>query len=268
MEILFGLFTQDNNAFLFTSIIAAVFAVASSWLTYRFVNRREMVESHQFEADAERKERVRSELTKWSNDVNVAVDDLYGRLGAVLHQNGYVALNPAFVRAPNAVWSVTHDYYMTSTLFLFGQFFGWIQLLREDVNYEIFRNAREKKELAEAMLNVTKSLGDYPLTYCMGHDSQVFRLQQRAIAELFTVSNEGTPRMLRYHEFMQRMNEPDFAPHLNPLRELLTNVSPEGDCRWPRLEHLYGSLGTLKAECNDVLGHERILALISEHPEN
>jgi len=267
MDILFGLFTSDNNAFLFTSIIAAIFAVVSSWLTYRFVNRREMMETRQMDEEAAREDRVRTELVKWSNDVNVAVDDLYGRLGAILHQSGYVALNPAFVRAPNAVWSVTHDYYMTSTLFLFGQFFGWIQLLREDVNYEVFRNARERKELAEAILSVTKSLGDYPLTHCMGHDAQVFRLQQRAIAELFMTENDGTPRTLRYHEFVQRKDEADFAPHLNPLRELLTGVTPDSDCRWPRLEHLYGTLGTLKQECNDALGHDRILALMSDNPE-
>lgn len=267
MELLLALFNADNNTFLFTSVIAAVFAVASSWATYRFVNRREMLETQIIEQQAERKERVRAELTKWSNDVNVAVDDLYGRLGAVLHQNGYIALDPAYVRAPNAVWSVTHEYYVNSTLFLFGQFFGWIQLLREDVNYEIFRNARENMDLASAMLGVSKSLGDYPLTYCMGHDAQVFRLQQRAIADLFIVTNEGAPRTLRYHEFIARKDDAEFAPHLNPLRELLVGVSPEGDCRWPRIEHLYRTLGELKQHCNAILGHERMLALISDHPE-
>lgn len=267
MDILVGLFTADNNAFLFTSIIAAVFAVVSSWATYRFVNRREMVETRILEADAERQERVRTELIKWSNDVNVAVDDLYGRLGAILNQNGWVALNPAFVRSPTAVWSVTHEYYMNSTLFLFGQFFGWIQLLREDVNYEIFRNARENSDFISALLGVSKSLGDYPLTYCMGHDAQVFRLQQRAIADLFIVSGDGTPRMLRYHEFISKKDEADFAPHLDPLRELLVGISPEGDCRWPRIEHLFGTIGALKTQCNQILGHERILAMISDHPE-
>lgn len=267
MEILLGLFTSDNNTFLFTTLIAAVFAVVSSWATYRFVNRREMVESHMLEADVERRERVRSELIKWSNDVNVAVDDLYGRLGGILHQNGYIALNSAYVRSPTSVWSVTHEYYINSTLFLFGQFFGWIQLLREDVNYEIFRNARENMDLATAMLGVSKSLGDYPLTYCVGHDAQVFRLQQRAIADLFIVTGEGTPRMLRYHEFISRKDAPDFAPHLDPLRELLVGISPEGDCRWPRIVHLYGTLGELKKHCNSILGHERILAMIADHPE-
>jgi hypothetical protein len=73
--------------------------------------------------------------------------------------------------------------------------------------------------------------------------------------------------MLRYYEFISKKDDADFAPHLDPLRELLVGISPEGDCRWHRIEHLYGTLGALKAQCNEILGHERILAMISDHPE-
>ena len=250
-----------------TTALALGSGLLSSWLTYRYITRQQLLEEHQMQAEGERDERVRAELVKWSNDVIAAVDDLHARLGSVLYHNSYLALDPAFVRRADSMWSATYDYYMTSTLFLFGQFLGWLQLLREDVNIEIFDNAEENRSLASAMLNVSKSLGDFPLTHCMGRDAQLFRLQQRAIADLFIVDEGDEHRTLRYHEFTERMAKTEFAVHFQPLTEMLAGVRPDGDCRWQRLEHLYGSIARLQGICQTVLGHHRVASLSIDNPD-
>jgi hypothetical protein len=79
---------------------------------------------------------------------------------------------------------------MNSTLYLFGQYFCWIRMLEEELNFELFESQVEKDEFFFAVREVSKALSDFPPSYsCSGKDFQVFRLQQRVIGELCVVSD-------------------------------------------------------------------------------
>ncbi|MCP4373195.1 MAG: hypothetical protein GY797_34585 [Deltaproteobacteria bacterium] len=248
-------FTENSIVWLLLSTFVALLSgFVSSWLTYRFVKRREMIESIELEEESEKQERIRQEVIRWANPILAAVKDLEGRLRNILDLAGYLALSENYENQVNSDWSISYDYFMNSTLYLFGLYFAWTRMLQEELNFELFESQRDKDRFFQAIAKVAKSLGSFPPKYsCSGKDTQVFRLQQQAIGELFIVDGHKHRRCLNYPEFLQKLNDNQFSQHLRPLRALLEDVSPESDCRWKRLEVTKQALADLEAHCKDLL---------------
>ncbi len=88
---------------------------------------------------------------------------------------------------------------------------------------------------------------------CNGKDAQVFTLQQRGIAEALIMRESESSRCIRYHEFLEKMEEPLISYHLAPLRVLLEELNPNEDCKWKRLDATRDALYELKNYCEELL---------------
>lgn len=72
------------------------------------------------------------------------------------------------------------SYYLPSSLFLVGQFFGWVEILRRDMLYSDIAGVGEAKQKIQDLFSQTS--GKY-------HDYRyIYRVEQRAIGEIMIQS--------------------------------------------------------------------------------
>jgi hypothetical protein len=235
-------------------LLSAGLAFLLSWLGYRF-KRKEIIDKARGDLEKSLEERIRREIIHWANPILGAVKDLEGRLRNILERDGYLALSEEYKEQVNPNWSISYAYFMRSTLYLFGQYFAWVRMLQEELNFELFQSHQQKDEIFNALEKVNRSLGSFPpKNYeCSGKDTQVFRLQQRAIGELLIIREGDHRRCLSYPEFFQKLSDHQFNQHLEPLRSLLKDLNPKDDCRWKRLEATRRTLTELKDSCEELL---------------
>jgi hypothetical protein len=228
------------------------------------------------ESDQQRKARLHAQIQRWANPIRNAINDLDHRLGNILGDGAYQALSPRWKAPPQ--WSADHDYFMTSTMYYFAQYFCWVRMMQLEIGYELFRSTGEMQEFADEIEKVADHLSRYPyrvagtaqaessgaLTAVPGgpasaaaKDRQVFRLQQRAIGELLLGSPETGRPLLSYKDFVDNWSNhdnPQWNRHLAPLQAFLLDIGPEDDTRWARLQAMREELGNLRDMCNRVLG--------------
>jgi len=196
-------------------------------------------------------ERIRAEIVKWANPIFGAVSSLEGRLENIINNHGYLALKPGFAQPG---WSVTHDYFMQSTLFAFSEYFCWVRMLEERMSFEMFRSQEQKNAVFRAFAEVAAALRSFPPPFdCDGDDAQVFIFQQRAIGEMMMREIGGRPACLPYHEFEMKFQEVEVAARIAPLKSLLENLSPQSDCRWKRVSLTLTKLHDLGLVCRELL---------------
>lgn len=257
-------FSQNSIAWLtISSVVALISGFLSSWLYYHFIKRKEVIDGvlaeiekqrHQsaLELEESKKERIRAEIVRWANPILSAVDELQFRLLYILKKGVFRALNKDSDLDPN--WSITYSYYMNSTLYLFGQYFAWTQMLQKELNFELFQSQQEKDEFFNAINKVSESLGHYSVSHpCSGKDTQVFRLQQRAIGELMIDRENNQMQCMSYPDFLKKLNDNEFSQHMDPIKLLLDDLNPDQDCRWKRLEVVFYAIKELKECCEKIL---------------
>lgn len=269
-------------ALVVTAVVSVVVSLASAWLIFQLVKRREMAEGLRIEVEKlnlvrkpelaqtllnemererekflleqekDKDERIRGEILRWANPILGAVEDLRARLDNILRQYGFVALNPEYEET--AQWSISFDYFIHSTLYLFGAFFAYAEALRDELSFELFRDQEEKTELLRALASVGTALSIFPPPYeCTGGDRQVFRLEQRSIGSMVLREDDRT-RCISYPDFQDRLSDEKFMRTFAPLRKLLECAEPRSnDCRWKRLEAVDVALAQVDAACRKVL---------------
>lgn len=272
----------DWSALVVTAAVSIIVSVGSAWLIFQFVKKREMAEGLRIEVERlelvkkpelaqtllsemesqrgkirleqekERYERIRSEVLRWANPILGAVEDLRWRLDNILRQASYLALNPEYKETPQ--WSISYDYFIHSTLYLFGVYFAYAEALREELSFELFRDQEEKTELFSALASVGTALSGFPPPYlCSGGDRQVFHLEQRSIGSVVLRIDDRT-RCISYPDFQDKLSNEDFRLTFSPLQKLLESVEPNPDnCRWKRLEAVYTALAQVDEVCRKVL---------------
>ena len=163
-----------------TSIVGILSGFLSSLLIFQFVTIKEIDARIEREEKRNKDGRIRQEIIRWANPILDSVNSLRGRLDNILYSAGYLALDPDYKNLTNPDWSITYDYFMNSSLYLFGQYFAWIRMMRLQLNFELFETQDEKDEFFEATRKVYKSLSSFPQRpHCPGPDAQVFGLQQK-----------------------------------------------------------------------------------------
>jgi hypothetical protein len=269
------------SALVVTAVVSIVVSVGSAWLIFQLVKKREMAEGLRIEIEKlelvkkpelaqallneiesqreklrleqekDRNERIRAEILRWANPILGAVEDLHKRLNNILCQMGYVALNPAYKESPQ--WSISYDYFMQSTLYLFSVYFAYAEALQEELSFELFRDQEEKRELFNALASVGKALSDFPPSYsCTGGDRQVFHLEQRSIGSVVLREDDRT-RCISYPDFRDKLGDIKFSLTLSPLQKLLEGVEPGSGCRWKRLDAVDTALAQVDEVCRKIL---------------
>jgi len=205
------------------------------------------------EAASARNDRLRAEVLRWANPILGAIRELEHRLFNILEDHAEVALSPSKDVAQG--WSIRYDYFMPSTLYLFAQYFYWVRRLQVEMSFELFETQADKDKFFEHIRAVGGALGNHPMDNWKGSDAgdtQVFSLQQRAIAAAMTVRSDGA-RCMEVDEFMDAWLDPPLSDTLSPLKALLEGVDASSAARWFRLKQVHVALRAFEAHCVAIL---------------
>jgi hypothetical protein len=106
-----------------------------------------------------------------------------------------------------------------STLWLFGQFLAWVEIMRREIQVIDYGDVRRTAELQRHLFDVIDILSSNTIA---DKTFRIFRAEQRAIGELMVIerTNGGLLRSdsMGYAEFVHRMEEDkDFARWFAPL---------------------------------------------------
>lgn len=251
---------------------AIVGALAAGYLGRRTTERITRLESelasrrfdHEqvVKRDAGRRERVREVVDRWGDEAFDAVKSLRRRLDNILEQGAMVALAQDCEQHIAPSWSMTHAYFMQSTLYLFGRLCFMDRVLRLEIGEEAFGARDGKDEVVSQLDRMSRELASNRLHTGEG-DRQVFRLQQQAIGEAMRdLSVGGDPRCMSYVAFVQQLEEPSsvLSKVLEPLRLLLCDLDADSP-RAARLRGYSAALSTVQAALEQrLMGHAAIVA--------
>lgn len=262
LETLKSNLTADNNAKLETlkSNLTSENNTRLEMLRNQYAKELEEYRQN-LEIQASTEERIKNEIIRWANPILGAVKDLEGRLNNILQNQGFLALDKHPNANPNYQlnlnWSISYDYFMPSTLYYFAQYFCWVFLLLQELNWLIFKSQTDKDQFFQLINNVRDSLSSFSPSYFIpnnltGKDVQVFTLQQRAIGELLIVSDEKGKGCMKYSEFQEKYEKEPLKSMLSSLRELLEAIQP-GEHRWERLKAAKEAITHLREHCEGVL---------------
>jgi hypothetical protein len=138
------------------------------------------------------------------------------------------------------------EYAVCNTLYLFAQYFCWVEILRRASQFIDPRNDQRDRQYVKALENVRNTFTD-SITI-QESTFRIFRGEQRALGEvmLFPVADPppGVPRWdcLGYAAFVQALEEPAMARWFRSLRSDIDQVSHDLSGHDYRLRLLQRSL--------------------------
>jgi len=207
-------------------------------------------------AAASREERIRQEVERWANPILDAVQGLEARITNILDRQGYIALSAATEKEIPPGWSITHVYFLQSTIFIFAQYFCYVRLLQERLHFDLFHNQGDKDVFLARIRAVGETLSAWPLKELgdppPAMDRQVLNLQQRAIGEAVTRGRDDAARCLSFSVFLDKWDAQKLAGRLEPLSTFLDGLTPT-DPRGQRLRYMLQALAHLRKECERIL---------------
>jgi hypothetical protein len=194
-----------------TALIAAFVGIVTTLLTVLYGP------TWKARLDRRRDQEDRSErlLARYSEPLARAAYDLQSRL--------YNMRRPGFLDSRY----IPESYSVRSTLWLFGQYLGWVEILRREVQVLELGDVRRTARLQLHLLDIADVLASS--TDIRDPVFNIRRAEQRALGELVVVDREvsGEKRSdcMGYAEFNAKMKEADFAAWFQPLgngMEILT----------------------------------------------
>jgi hypothetical protein len=211
------------------------------------------------ESENQRTERLRNQIQRWALPIQGSIEDLIHRLHSIVKGDGYVMLSTSNVRVDG--WSADYQYFITSTIYYFAQYFCWTRLIQQQLGRELFDSNQEMTTFLSHIDDVSQTISSFPFAKRNGDDlgdsdSQVFPLQQRAIGELLIQRNTTGEQVMSYREFLDKWVDPaeiQFKVHIGPLVSFLNDLKPTKDPRWIRLLDMNDRLKTFSEACEAVL---------------
>jgi hypothetical protein len=141
------------------------------------------------------------------------------------------------------------EYALCHTLYVFAQYFCWVEILRRDSQFIDPRNDQRNRQCSQALENVRGTFTD-----SITIDDPTFRIfrgEQRAIGEvMFVPVNDpppGVPRWdcLGYAAFVQALEDPAIARWFRSLRSDIDQVSQDLSGHDLRLRLIHAELMNL-----------------------
>ncbi|MGJ0329886.1 hypothetical protein NG755_09270 [Aliarcobacter cryaerophilus] len=187
-------------------------------------------------------DRKLEEIKKWTNPILSSVNGVTGRLKHIIEQEGYLELDKEHEG---------YEYYYLSTLYYFAQYLCWIQILKEEINYEIFDENKKETPFFKAIKDVNIEIREYDKNIDFNkRGNPIYSLQQREIAEL--MKNESG-MCIGYYEFNNRLsNDNSFKKILRPINNLICEIKPNSK-EFERLKNILEKIILLKKECQNIL---------------
>ena len=209
---------RSGHALAVTAALISAIAVLAGAVVTAFVGPA-------WKLRADRRRETRDIVDRYSRPLLQAAFELQSRLYNIARLD-------FFIDAWRGSDEARRWYAETSTLWVFGQYLGWIEILRREVQFLDLGDIALTRELRQRLLDVSDHLAtdrhSDPLL-------QIFRSDQRAIGDRMIVrrvTDTGGTRSdcLGYAEFRDALGDPSFARWFDGLRndigQMTTSVPP------------------------------------------
>jgi hypothetical protein len=210
------------DAGLITGLVAALVSGAVAIRQQRqSVNLAKLASDLQAEVDArkllfERELRAEEVLKRYSEPLAAAAFDLQSRLYNILRLGFFAKFGGDHERCATAE---------ETTLFRVAQYFGWSEILRRDIQFLSFPEARDTKRVIALQTAIAKRFGtsaDHP-------GLMIWTDEQRAIGERMIVEEHDSVLCMGYARF-----DAEYPTLLAPWCERL-RAELQSEAGWPRL---------------------------------
>ena len=228
--------TSDSIATIVAGVLGLTGALIGIWANIRVKRSddRRAGELEEFRSRLSEEQTIRSELrakqaaaeatvSRYREPLVSAAFDLQARI--------YNLCSGRFFQLDRSNYHVDH------TLYVFAQYLGWREIIREEIQFLDLGDAPATKKLTELLEGITTALA--VTRSCLPISFKLFRGEQRAVGEKMMVSTDGgtqTPvryRCLGYASFVEALRQPEFDTWFTKLRtsvDYLESVS-EPDLR-------------------------------------
>jgi hypothetical protein len=184
-----------------------------------------------WKAQRDRRRQVQELEARYSDSLLRAADELQSRFFNIAEQNFF-------------------DYYLrhgteeeqfhavTSTMWLIGHYFGWVQLLRRDAHSLALGGVDRGRELLELLREIDALFASDRF----GRSLRLWRAEQSALGEKMIVerTSDDARRFdcLGYASFVESLDEPGFRRRFTSLHDALIEIpSSSGNPASERLAH-------------------------------
>jgi hypothetical protein len=126
------------------------------------------------------------------------------------------------------------DYAVQNTLYVVGQYFGWTEILRREIQFMSFSDSERTRNVAKRQRRVVELFqSDKPE---LGRPFLIWRGEQRAIGELMIDRDTDPPQCIGYATFLGR-DEREFRCWFTRLEGELDELAKEPNQRLVELQH-------------------------------
>jgi len=138
------------------------------------------------------------------------------------------------------------SYHVDHTLYVFAQYLGWREIIRQEIQFMDLGGTQATKILAERLEEVTDAMSDSDVSLPMNF--KLFRGEQRAIGEKMMAPADSTTqvplghRCLGYACFVAELNGPDFNVWFSKLRNSMEYLESTETPDFGRLSWLQNAL--------------------------
>lgn len=222
-------------------ISATIIAAVISYYTSKKLNVKQNKASqdieilkHQLERSREaetKSEQLQSIMKRYRDPLLRSAFELQSRFFNILKQN------LLWVYLINGT-TQEREYTIQSTLFVIAQYFGWIEILRRDIQFLDLGNVKENRELSKLL----ESISGLFLTDYYGSEFRIFRIEQRAIGELMINQKDNKLDCIGYHDFVENLQKPEFYKWFKKIENDIKKLSESNGANETRLYHIQHSL--------------------------
>lgn len=237
-------------------ISATIIAAVISYYTSKKLNAKQNKASqdieilkHQLERSREaetKSEQLQSIMKRYRDPLLRSAFELQSRFFNILKQN------LLWVYLINGT-TQEREYTIQSTLFVIAQYFGWIEILRRDIQFLDLGNVKENRELSKLL----ESISGLFLTDYYRSEFRIFRIEQRAIGELMINQKGNKLDCIGYHDFVENLQKPEFYKWFKKIENDIKKLSESDNANETRLYKIQHSLIDLM-EFLDDKKHPRI----------
>lgn len=118
-----------------------------------------------------------------------------------------------------------------STLYVFAQFFGWLEIIRHEVRYLPFAKDEQTREIGRLL----RDIGETFLSDKYGPQFMIWRVEQRGLGERMITTSHGKMNCLGYASFIDQRST--MRAWLEPFENDLQELGDGGRERLTDLQH-------------------------------
>lgn len=199
-------------------VASVVVAIITAWVTTRNtkIQTKSQVEAlekqvaaqerqlaaQERRADLQREDEAERVLRKYRDPLARASFDLQSRL----HN---IALGEFLEDYLRRGIESEQEYALESTLYVVGEYFGWVEILRREIQFLNLRDAGKNRMLSRLLDDVSRTF----LTKLPDTTLRLFRNEQRAIGEVMMTAGAGgaSRECIGYAAFVKWRGDPEFA---------------------------------------------------------